>query len=144
MTDKAVKPKNVQILIVGTFIYAFLLAAYLMTNSMLPDTAVFPRMIITLFAILNTFMVAQALRGKGEKSRVTLQEIKMPLIYFLGIVLYAILFSVTNYFVATAVMLVAYMLILKVRPYWVIPVITIAYSIFVYLLFVVWLNTSII
>lgn len=144
MTAKTTQARNNQIILVGVFIYAFLLAAYIMTNSMLPDTALFPRMIIALFAFLNTLMVIQAFRGKGGDAGITWQDIRMPLLYFVGIVLYALLFSLTNYFVATGIMLVVYMLILKVRPLWIIPVITLAFGGFVYLLFVVWLKTSIV
>lgn len=137
------KIQNRQTLFVGIFIYAFLLAAFLMTNSMLPETSLFPRMIIALFTLLNTIMVFQSFQGAAG-NRMTLKEIKIPLLYFLGIVLYAFLFHYTNYFIATAVMLIAYMLILKVRPYWIIAAVTAAFELFVYLLFAVWLKTSII
>lgn len=143
MTAMTEKRRDSQMLIVAVFIYAFLLAAYLMSNSMLPETALFPRMIIVLFAVLNTLLVIQSFRG-GRGAQVSLRDIGMPLLYFIGIVLYALLFSATNYFVATAVMLVSYMLVLKVRPLWIIPAVTIAYGGFVYLLFVVWLKTSIV
>lgn len=129
-------------LVVGIVIYAFLACAYVMTNSMLADTALFPRMIIALFAILNTVMVIQAFSGK-HKNKFTMKETLMPLAYFAGIIAYAALFHVTNYFVATAVMLVAYLAVLKVRPWWKIGILTAGYLLFVYLLFVVWLKANI-
>ena len=144
MTNTMAKPKLNQTLIVGVFLYAFLLAAYLITNSLLKESAIYPWIIITLFTFLNTMMVIDSFRKKSKVSGITVKEIKMPLLYFAGIVLYALLFSWTNYFVATGIMLVAYMLILKVRPIWMIPIIVVGYGTFVYFLFAVWLRTSII
>lgn len=143
MSTQPSQSKSIQTLLVGAFLYAFLLGAFLMTRSMLQASALFPRMIIAIFTLLNTIMVIQALRGR-DKSRVNSAEFKMPLLYFVGVLAYVFLFRLTNYFVATSAMLIACMSIFKVRPVWMIPVITLAYSGFVYVLFVVWLNTSII
>ena len=143
MSTRTSKPRNLQTLLVGTFLYALLLGAFSMTGSMLKASALFPRMIIAAFAFLNTLMMIQAFRGK-DKSRVDPAEFKMPLAYFTGILAYVFLFGLTNYFTATAVMLVACMSVLRVRPIWLIPTVTLAYGGFVYMLFVVWLNTSIV
>lgn len=143
MSIQPSKSQNIQTLLVGTFLYTFLLGAFLMTRSMLQASALFPRMIIVIFTLLNTIMVVQALRGR-DKSCVNPAAFKIPLLYFAGILAYVFLFRLTNYFAATSVILIACMSILKVRPVWMIPVITLAYSGFVYVLFVVWLNTSII
>ena len=115
MSTQPSQSKSIQTLLVGAFLYAFLLGAFLMTRSMLQASALFPRMIIAIFTLLNTIMVIQALRGR-DKSRVNSAEFKMPLLYFVGVLAYVFLFRLTNYFVATSAMLIACMSIFKVRP----------------------------
>ena len=136
--------KNTQGLIVGAVLYAFIVFCWMCTNSFVGDAALFPRMILVLFAVLNTIMVIQAFlnKGKGE-SKFSFKEALMPLAYFAGIVVYIIVFSLIGYFPATVIMLIAFFLILKVRPYWLIAVLTGGYCLFVYLLFVLWLKTRI-
>ena len=134
---------NRQGLIVGIVLYAFILFCWMCTNSFIGDAALFPRMILALFAVLNTIMVIQAFQGKG-KVAFSAKEAAMPLLYFAGIVVYALLFNLLDYFPATAIMLVGYMLILKVKPYWLIAALTGGYMVFVYVLFVVWLKTNIV
>lgn len=134
---------NKQGLIIGVLLYAFMVFCWMCTNSFVGDASLFPRMILVLFALLNTIMVIQSFQGKGKVS-FTVKEAAMPLLYFAGIVVYVLLFKLLGYFPATAIMLVAYMLILKVKPYWLIAALTAGYLAFVYVLFVVWLKTSII
>lgn len=134
---------NKQGLIVGIVLYAFILFCWMCTNSFIGDASMFPRMVLVLFAVLNTIMVIQSFQGKGKVS-FSAKEAAMPLLYFAGIIAYAALFRLLGYFPATAIMLIAYMLILKVRPYWLIAALTAGYMGFVYLLFVVWLKTNIV
>ena len=103
---------NKQGLIIGVILYAFMVFCWMCTNSFVGDASLFPRMILVLFALLNTIMVIQSFQGKGKVS-FTAKE-------------------------------VAYMLILKVKPYWLIAALTAGYLAFVYVLFVVWLKTNII
>lgn len=56
---------------------------------------------------------------------------------FLGVVLYCVLFSFTNYFIATAILILVFMLIEKVKPLWLILTIDAVYLVFIYVLFVV-------
>lgn len=134
---------NKQGLIIGVILYAFIVFCWMCTNSFIGDASLFPRMILILFALLNTIMVIQSFLGKGAVS-FSVKEAAMPLLYFAGIVVYVILFKLLGYFPATAIMLIAYMLILKVKPYWLIAALTAGYLGFVYLLFVVWLKTNIV
>ena len=136
--------KNKQTLIVGVVLYAFIVFCWMCTNSFVGDAALFPRMILVLFAVLNTIMVIQAFLGK-EKGAVTfhIRDALYPLLYFAGICAYIALFAWLGYFPATVIMLIAFFLILKVKPYWLIPVLTGGYCLFVYLLFVLWLKTRI-
>ncbi len=137
------KKKNIQELIVGVVLYAFILFCWMCTNKFIGDASLFPRMILVLFALLNTIMVIQAFLGKGAEGKFSPKDALMPLAYFAGIVVYVLLFAWVGYFPATVIMLVAFFLILKVKPYWLIPVLTGGYCLFVYLLFVLWLKTRI-
>ena len=130
-------------LIVGAVIYAFLAAMYTFTAA-LPEeeSALFPYMILALFALLNTIMVIQAFTGRYS-SGFAARDTVVPLLYFAGIMLYILLFSRVGYFPATAAMLAAVMLIFRVRPLWKIALIVAGYSAFVYVLFIVWLKTQI-
>ena len=56
---------------------------------------------------------------------------------FLGVVLYCVLFSFTNYFIATAILILVFMLIEKVKPLWLILTIDAVFLVFIYVLFVV-------
>lgn len=129
--------------IVGVILYAFLGGAYWVTTGMLAASALFPQMILAALAILNTVMVISAF-VKKHKNKFAAKDTLMPLLYFAGIVVYAFLFQWLGYFPATAVMLVVYMAVMKVRPWWKIAVITAGYMAFIYLLFVVWLQTNLI
>lgn len=139
MADK----KFTEELITGAVIYAFLAFVYWNTLSMVPASALFPRIVTVGIAILNTGMVFQSFRKHGKAS-LSLKELLMPAAYYLGIIVYAAAFALIGYFPATAVMLIAYMLVLKVRPIWLIAAITAGYLVFIYVLFVMWLNTNLI
>jgi hypothetical protein len=67
-----------------------------------------------------------------------------PLLAFLGTAAYAALFALTNYFIATGIFVAAFMLIERVRPLWLIAVITVCYGAFIYWLFVVQLSVRLI
>ena len=136
--------KGLQKIIVGTVLYAFIVFCWFCTNSFVGDAVLFPRMILILFAVLNTIMIVQYFLGKDKgDSKFKIKDALLPLAYFAGIVVYILLFSWLGYFPATVIMLIAYFLILKVRPYWLIAALTGGYCLFVYLLFVLWLKTRI-
>nr|WP_072515047.1 tripartite tricarboxylate transporter TctB family protein [Ndongobacter massiliensis] len=143
--------KAKQDLIITVVIYlgsGFLLA---LTGSMLPDAALFPRMILILVLFLNTLNAAitikkdMGLRRKNtfEPSMLTFETAKFPLLVFLATVAYVVVFSFTNYFISTAIMLVAFMLVEKVKIKW-IALITVVYLAFIYYLFVVQLSVQLI
>lgn len=135
--------KAKQDLTVGIVIYLFLGWFYWQTTSMLPDSALFPRMILGLFAILNAIMIVQGFRaGKDARAAFSFQDVIIPLIVFLCIVAYVIIFKFIGYFPSTVIMLAGLMIAFKVRPYWLIAVIIIGYCAFIYFLFVKQLNVS--
>lgn len=145
-------PKAKQDVIVSVVLYAAIGFFLGVTGTMLPDSALFPRMVLILMAIINTINVITVVTkdrearksGITEKSMLTFQEAKMPLVVFLGTVLYTVVFVFTNYFIATALMLIIFMLIEKVKPKWMIIAITVVYLAFIYYLFVVQLAVRLI
>ena len=66
-----------------------------------------------------------------------------PLVVFLATVVYVVVFAFTNYFIATSIMLVAFMLVEKVKVKWV-ALVTVVYLAFIYYLFVVQLSVRLI
>ena len=73
----------------------------------------------------------------------TFETAKMPLVVFLATVVYVVVFAFTNYFIATSIMLVAFMLVEKVKVKWV-ALVTVVYLAFIYYLFVVQLSVRLI
>lgn len=145
-------PKAKQDIGISIVIYVIVGALLAMTGSMLSDSALFPRMILILMLFLNTLNVIMVirkdrdLRAKDivEPIMLPFQTAKMPLVVFAATVAYVVLFAVTNYFIATAIMLIAFMLVEKVKPKWMILAITAGYLFFIYYLFVVQLSVRLI
>ena len=144
--------KAKQELLIAVVIYAIVGFFFAAGLKLLPDSRRFPNIILFLMALANTinvFMIVGKDRkdraaGVSEAKTMTFADIKFPLLAFLGTVVYAALFVLTNYFIATAVFIVAFMLIEKVRPIWLIAAITVGYSAFIYWLFVVQLSVRLI
>ena len=141
--------KAKQELLIAVVIYAVVGFFFAAGLKLLPDSRKFPNIILFLMALANTINVFTILgkdraAGVSEAKTMTFADIKFPLLAFLGTVVYAALFVLTNYFIATAVFIVAFMLIEKVRPIWLIAAITVGYSAFIYWLFVVQLSVRLI
>jgi hypothetical protein len=141
--DMTLSSKTRQDLITGIVIYVSVAGFLHNTFSMPPDSALYPRMILLLFAVLNTAMVIASFKKSGE-GPVSIHLIKLPLVYFGGVAVYALLFKFLGYFPATAIELIVFFLMFKVRPWWKIPFITALYLLFIYVLFVFWLKIAII
>lgn len=135
--------KTKQDLTVALVVYAFLLFIFVETNALPEAVSMFPRIIIIAFALLNTIMVITAFQ-KGSGEAVTLTEVKAPILYFIGIAGYVVLFRFLGYFPATAMMLVGFMLAFRVRPWWKIAIIVVGYTTALYVFFVVWLGTRLV
>ena len=149
---ESMSPKAKQDMIIAVVVYGIIGFLLAVTMSLSSDSALFPRMVLALMAIVNTVNVWQIiskdhkLRAEGisEPEMLAFHDAKMPLVVFLGSIAYTALFVLTNYFVATAVMIIVYMLIEKVKPKWMILVITALYLAFIYYLFVVQLSVRLI
>lgn len=132
-----------QDLLSGAFIYVFLLGVFIQTRRLPFDSALFPNMCMALLTLLNTVMCVVAFRKRGE-SAVSWGLVKMPLLYFAAVVVYVVIFKYLGYFPSTAIMLVCLMAVSKVRPWWKVAAITVGYTAFIYVLFIMWLKVSLI
>lgn len=132
--------KAKQDILVCLVIYAFMLFCFVQTFSMKSGSAIMPRIILSLALICNTALLIRTFRqlkkDPSDEGYTSIAEIKVPILMFLGVVLYCLLFNFTNYFIATAIMLFAFMMIEKVRPIWKILVIDLVYLVFIYVLFI--------
>ncbi len=132
--------KAKQDILVCALIYLFILFCYWQTLTMKSGSEVMPHMILTVAIVCNTALlvrsVSQLRKNSPDAGYTSIDEIKMPILMFLGVVLYCLLFNFFNYFVATAIMLLVFMLVEKVKPLWLIITIDVIYLAFIYALFV--------
>lgn len=140
--------KAKQDILVCALIYLFILFCYWQTLTMKSGSEVMPHMILTVAIVCNTALlvrsVSQLRKTSSDEGYTSVAEIKMPVLMFLGVVLYCLLFNFLNYFVATAIMLLVFMLIEKVKPLWLIITIDAVYLAFIYTLFVMVLKVPLI
>lgn len=140
--------KAKQDILVCALIYLFILFCYWQTLTMKSGSEVMPHMILTVAIVCNTALlvrsVSQLRKTSSDEGYTSVAEIKMPVLMFLGVVLYCLLFNFSNYFVATAIMLLVFMLIEKVKPLWLIITIDAVYLAFIYTLFVMVLKVPLI
>ncbi len=140
-------PKVRETLITSVALLAVFAFLFTQTMSLPSKAALFPRMCLILLSGLTLLMLYLDVQKFGKdhdaECGTHVKDIMMPLLAFVGIIIYAILFDFFGYFPATIIMLVAFMLVLKVKPWWLILAITAGYSVFIYLMFVVWLKVNI-
>ena len=122
-------------------IYAFMLFCFMQTFTMKSGAETMPRLILSVALICNTALLVRTVRqlkkNPSNEGYTSISKIKVPILMFLGVVLYCVLFSFTNYFIATAILILVFMLIEKVKPLWLILTIDAVYLVFIYVLFVV-------
>ena len=139
-------PKVRESLITSVALLAVFAFLFTQTMSLPSNAALFPRMCLILLSVLTLLMLYFDVKKHAKDNAeggVHFKEILMPLVAFVGIIIYALLFEFFGYFPATIIMLVAFMFALKVKPWWLILAITAGYSVFIYLMFVVWLKVNI-
>lgn len=149
--NRAKAKQDIAIGIVFYALSAFVL--YQTANLRQPDSKIFPYMIVSMILLLTTILFVRAViaffittekpREKQSAGKLK-KEVLIPCIAFVGIFIYTLLFDFTNYFIASAVLIAAFLLINKVRPLWLIAVITAGYLLFAYVLFVQLLNVRLI
>jgi len=115
----------------------------LFLNRKLPlGSALMPLLLCGLLAVLGVIIIIQGLKksssGRPEDMKELLNEdiLKVPLIAWLFVLGYVLLFFFVGYFIATAVMLVALMRYMKRTDWKMIIAITVIYLLFMYFVFV--------
>jgi len=134
---KKVLHQDVYISIVLYIVLAF----FLFASIKLPkDSAYFPIMLIAGLAILNTSVLVKGLNKTKEMGKegtivnaINWDTIKVPLLVFVFVVGYIVLFRLTNYYISTTVFMIALMKFYKVKSWKAIIVVTLIYNVFVYL-----------
>lgn len=133
---------------ISIVLYAVIAFFFTVSSKLQGDSAIFPKMILTVFTILNTVVLCNGIKKTklmrdGDTSitnSINFATIKVPLIIYSILVGYVIIFKLTNYFIATTIMLLAVMLYYRVRSWKVIASVIIVYNLFIYLLFVLQLK----
>ena len=138
------KAKAVRDVITGLIVYSLLIFFLIISVSLPSAASLYPKIIIGIFGFLNTIMLINA--GKvliRSKEKMDISDLKfsfIPLYLFGMAVIYVILFKMTNYYISTAIMMVALMLFFKIRSVLKIGSVIIGYSLFTYILFTWQLN----
>ncbi|HWP51197.1 MAG TPA: tripartite tricarboxylate transporter TctB family protein [Clostridia bacterium] len=140
--------KAKQDILVCALIYLFIMFCFWQTLTMKSGSAVMPHMVLAVATACNTALlvrsVSQLHKNSFSEGYTSVDEIKVPVLMFLGVVLYCLLFNFLNYFIATAIMLLVFMLVEKVKPLWLVLTIDVVYLAFIYLLFIVVLKVPLI
>lgn len=125
---------------IGALIFV---AWVLFLNRKLPmGSKLMPLLLCGLLAVLGVLILLQGLKktasGKPEEMKELLNEdiLKVPLIAWLFVLGYVLLFFSLGYFIATGVMLVALMRYMKRTDWKMIILITVIYLLFMYFVFV--------
>lgn len=119
-------------------------------NMNLPsDAAMMPRLLDVMLTILAVLIIYHGLRKsklpadqQGPKG-LAWDAVKIPLITWGLVVLYAVLFYVTGYFVATGIMIIVMMRFMKRTSWPVILAINVIYLLLIYFVFVRMLGVSV-
>lgn len=124
--------------------------ALLLTVSvkLLGHSSVFPTMLLIAIGILNTSVLAKGIHKtksmNADNSKITnpirWEIIRIPLIVFIFLVIYVILFTITNFFIATTIFMIALMKFYKIKSWKTILLVTLIFNIFVYIGFYKMLN----
>ncbi|MEL7649999.1 MAG: tripartite tricarboxylate transporter TctB family protein [Sedimentibacter sp.] len=147
------KNKNIhQDVYISIVIYSALIFMYTVAAKLPKDSSIFPKMLIVLFAVLNTAVFIKAVKktrimmseNNKEVNTITWKTIKTPLTVFLISVIYVIILKISNYFIATAIFMIVLMKFYKLKSWKTILLTTIIYNIIIYVGFVKMLNVPLI
>lgn len=147
------KTKNIhQDVYISVVIYTVLIFLYTVALKLPKDSAIFPKMLIFLFAILNTAIFITAIKktklmmsaSNGEINTINWKTIKTPLIVFLISFLYIVILKFTNYFIATFIFMIVLMKFYKIKSWKTILLTTIIFNVIIYFGFVKMLNVPLV
>ena len=127
-------------LLFSVFAFAFALFFYVEASSMSASAGMFPKIVAGLVFILSVVMAFNAWRSApAEENRVKI-NVKRLVIYAAMLAVYIFTTETVGYFITTPVFMIVSYLFLKAAGFVKAVLITAAFMVFVYLLFVQFLN----
>ncbi len=116
------------------------------------QSAIFPRMILIGLALLNTAVLMRGIKNtkalnesdKGVVNHIRWEVIKAPLGVFVITALYAFIFTLTNYFIATSLFMIGLMKFYKVKSWKTIILLVVIFNAAIYVGFVMGLKVPLI
>ena len=112
------------------------------------DSAVFPTMLLVAIGMLNTVILVKGIiKTKSMKlenstiiNPIRMEIIKVPLIVFMFAVGYVIMFTLTNFFIATPIFMIGLMKYYKIKSWKMIILVTVIFNLLIYIGFDKMLN----
>lgn len=137
---------------ISVAVYIIVGALLLISVGMNESSAIFPRMILIGLALLNTAVFVRGIKNtnilnkseEGVINPIRLEVIKAPLIVFGITALYALLFSITNFFIATSIFMIGLMKFYKVKSWKTIILLILIFNAAIYVGFVMGLKVPLI
>ncbi|MBO5493722.1 MAG: tripartite tricarboxylate transporter TctB family protein [Pyramidobacter sp.] len=127
-------------LLFSIFSFAFALFFYVETNSMVASARLFPQIVAGLVFVLSIVMAFNAWRAAPPEASGTKINVKRLVTYALMLAVYIFTTETVGYFITTPIFMIVSYLYLKAAGLVKAVLITAAFMVFVYLLFVQFLN----
>lgn len=137
---------------ISIVVYVSILLLLNLSMKLPGDSSIFPTMLLLAMGILNTSVLTKGISKTKlmnmENSKIInpirLEIIKVPLIVFIFAVMYVLIFTFTNFFVATTIFMIALMKFYKIKSWKTILLVTLVLNIFLYVGFYKMLNVPLI
>ena len=127
-------------LLFSVFAFAFALFFYVEANSMVESARLFPQIVAGLVFVLSVVMAWGAWRSAPAEENKAKINVKRLVIYAAMLAVYIFATDAVGYFITTPVFMIVSYLFLKAAGFVKAVLITAAFMVFVYLLFVQFLN----
>ena len=127
-------------LLFSIFSFAFALFFYVEANSMVASARLFPQIVAVLVFVLSIVMAFNAWRAAPPEASGTKINVKRLVTYALMLAVYIFTTEKVGYFITTPIFMIVSYLYLKAAGLVKAVLITAAFMVFVYLLFVQFLN----
>lgn len=130
---------------ISIIVYVFVAAMFYFGRTIRSnDAKLYPFMILGLMAILNTILLITSIiktrkmttEELSEANTIKWETIRFPMLVFLCIMAYVVIFDLLGYFIATPLMMIGIMLLLGVRNWKVLVFVPLGLLVCIYVLFV--------
>jgi membrane-associated HD superfamily phosphohydrolase len=131
---------------IGAVIFLFSLYFFIRSTDLPEGANTFPYYIFGILGVFGLLIAFFGWRKRAHKNiekaedEINFKTIKLPILSFLIIVLYASLVNVLGFFVSTSIFIVLFLLFYKIKNVLVIAGTIVSINLFIYLLFVYQLN----